>query len=298
MQAGAAAGGFVSVPERVEGAKRRARSETFFDHFSQARLFFRSQSDPEKEHIVQALRFELGKVERRAIRERMVGMLSYVEPELAARVASGLGIPVPVRLDGPLNQSIPADGNVAEHQPMEPPARTSDSPALSMVRTKIASVRTRRVAVLAGDGVDGDDVRAVREALTREGAKGLIVAPRLGELATASGSPLRADFSFATAGSSVLFDAVYVPGGDASVDALAREPRVPRFLEEAYGHAKAIGATGAGRRLLDVARLPGAGKDAAGVVLAERADAGFQRALLSAVAAHRHFEREERPTAG
>ena len=95
MQAKAAQGGFVSHAEKMDGHKVRARSDSFFDHFSQATLFYNSQSKPEKDHIVRALRFELGKVEVPAIRERMVGILGMVDKELAGKVALGLGIAVP-----------------------------------------------------------------------------------------------------------------------------------------------------------------------------------------------------------
>jgi len=106
MQAKENAGGFVSYAEKIDGEKVRGRSEKFFDHFSQARLFWSSQSAPEKAHIVNALRFELGKVEVIAIRERMVGMLAQVDKTLADRVAQGLGLHVPAKLDSHLNHSV------------------------------------------------------------------------------------------------------------------------------------------------------------------------------------------------
>src|SRR5687767_7455112 len=108
MQAMQAAGGFVSFPEPAQGVKVRGRTEKFHDHFSQAALFFNSQSQPEKDHMVEALRFELGKVERPQIRERMIGMLNRVDATLAARVAEGLGLPANPPVALPLNRSIPA----------------------------------------------------------------------------------------------------------------------------------------------------------------------------------------------
>ncbi|MGH8065042.1 MAG: catalase, partial [Candidatus Entotheonellia bacterium] len=117
MQAKADMGGFVSYAEKLEGYKVRARSASFFDHFSQAALFWNSQSDPEKEHLVQAFCFELGKVEVPDIRKRMVGMLAHVDDTLANRVAQGLGLSVPTKLDKPLNMSVPADGDVKQFQP-------------------------------------------------------------------------------------------------------------------------------------------------------------------------------------
>ena len=109
--AGGTARGRVRQLPRAHRCRRRSACgrEKFFDHFSQATLFWNSQSDPEKEHIVQAFRFELGKLEVPAIRERMVGLLAQVDHELASRVAQGLGLSVPARLDGPLNRSVPAD---------------------------------------------------------------------------------------------------------------------------------------------------------------------------------------------
>ena len=79
MQAKADMGGFVSYAEKMTGQKCESEVESFFDHFSQAALFWNSQSDPEQTHIVKAFRFELGKVEVPAIRERMVGMLAQVD---------------------------------------------------------------------------------------------------------------------------------------------------------------------------------------------------------------------------
>jgi catalase len=129
MQARSAAAGFVTFPETVGGTKVRARSEKFFDHFSQASLFYRSQSPPERSHIVEAFRFELGKVERLPIRKRMVGLLRLVDEELASRVADGLGFDELPPIESPINQSIPADGDPARFQPILPKGRkTSESP--------------------------------------------------------------------------------------------------------------------------------------------------------------------------
>ena len=104
----------MGLPVTRKGSTRRKireRSASFFDHFSQATLFFNSQSEPEQNHIIRALRFELGKVETPAIRERMLFLLAQVDKTLANRVAEGLGATVPAKLDKPMNMSIPADGD-------------------------------------------------------------------------------------------------------------------------------------------------------------------------------------------
>jgi catalase len=294
FQAGQRAGGFVSYAEKIDGRKVRARGEKFFDHFSQAALFYNSQSDPEKAHIVQALRFELGKVDAVAIRERMLGLLAQVDQALAAKVGEGLGLPVPKKLDGPLNMSVPADGDVKRFQP-KPRARTvSTSPALSMANTVKTDIRTRKIAILAADGVDGGALSGMQKALKAAGAQSKVIAPRLGTLKTAQGHDVKIDWSFLTVGS-VLFDAVFVPGGDRSVKALTAEPRAVEFVAEAFKHCKAIGATGEGRALLQAAGLGTTGGEPTrkGVVIGKDADvSAVAEKFIQAAAQHRHWERE------
>jgi catalase len=302
FQAGQRMGGFVSYAEKIDGRKVRARGEKFFDHFSQAALFYNSQSDPEKAHIVQALRFELGKVDSLAIRERMLGMLAQVDKTLAGRVAEGLGLPVPKKLDGPLNMSVPADGDIKEFQPKPLSRGVGTSPALSMANTVKNGIRTRKIAILAANGVDGGALSGIQKALKAAGAQSKIIAPRLGTLKTAQGHEVKIDCSFLTTGS-VLFDAVFVPGGDQSLETLTAEPRAVEFVAEAYKHCKAIGATGKGLALFQAAgistndreptrkeRKP-SGPD--GVVIGKDADVnGVAEEFIQAVAQHRAWGRE------
>jgi catalase len=297
MQAGAAAGGFVSFPERMQGEKVRGRSEKFFDHFSQATLFWNSQSDPEKDHIVLALRFELGKLETPAIRERMVGMLARVDRTLASRVAAGLGLAGVPSVELPLNHSFPADANPRDYQPRAPRARgrgvVDRSAALSMADTVKDTVRTRKVAVLAADGVDAQSLATVKRLLEAAGAEAKIIAPRLGTLKSSSGKSVPVDFSFLTA-SSVLFDGVYVPGGKGSIDALKQERDALEFAGEAYRHLKTVAATGAGSDFLRA--CPGiksaADNPSQGVLIGEDTKAAsVGKAFIAALGRHRHWNR-------
>jgi catalase len=304
FQAGADMGGFTSYAEKIDASKVRARSEKFFDHFSQATLFYNSQSEVEQDHIVKALRFELGKVETPAIRERMVYVLAQIDKTLASRVAEGLGIKVPTKIDGPLNKSIPADGNPKKFQPKPNNKEMGTSPALSMENTIKNSVKTRKVAVLAADGFDDAALATVKKALTNAGAQAKIVAPRLGFLKGTSGEEVKIDFSFLTA-SSVLFDAVYVPGGEKSVAALKLEPDAIHFVNEAYKHCKAVAATGAGADLLRAsyirmgsddgtgANKPAAPKDEAVVVGGDEQARKVADAFIKAIANHRNWAREK-----
>jgi catalase len=303
FQAGRDLGGFTSYTERIDASKVRARSSSFFDHFSQAALFYRSQSVPEQNHIVKALRFELGKLEIPAIRERMIGLLTQVDQTLAARVAEGLGIKLPIDIAGPLNHSIPADGKVEEYQPTRAKKSIETSPALSMANTAKDSIKTRKVAFLVADGFDDAAVLKMAKALKAAGAMGKIVAPHGGTIRGAKGTELTVDFSFLTT-SSVLFDAVYVPGGQASVAALLKNADATHFINEAFKHCKTIAATGEGAELLAVTYVgaefkneegvsnPQAGADP-GLIVSKAGDArNVANDFIAAIALHRHWDRE------
>jgi len=303
MQAGVHMGGFRSYAESLDGQKVRARSASFFDHFSQATLFYNSQSEPEKAHIVNALRFELGKVETAAIRERMVYLLSQVDQDLASGVAEGLGIRVPAQLDAPLNLSVPADRNVEQYQPKRVTQAVSSSRALSMAHAIKDTIKTRKIAVLAADGFDDTALTTVQQALTQAGGQVKVIAPRHGVLRGAHGNEVPVDFSLLTS-ASVLFDAVYVPGGDMSIAALLHEADAIHFVREAYKHCKAIAATGAGVELLRAAHLGAESLDGIntngrqviadeGVVIGQetRTD-NVAAAFITAIAQHRHWGRE------
>jgi catalase len=299
FQAGMDMGGFTSYAERIDAHKVRARSASFFDHFSQATLFYNSQSEPERDHIVRALRFELGKVETPAIRERMLGLLNQVAETLATRVAEGLGLQVPAKLDKPLNMSVPADGDPKKFQPKHVAQAIESSPALSMANTPKDTIKTRKIAFLVADGFDDAALATMKKTLMTAGAMALTVAPRLGILRGANGETVKADFSFLT-GASVLFDAVYVPGGDASVEVLKREPEATDFVNEAYKHCKPIAGTGAGVGLLALAL--GQGFTEADItdeqgnegVITSRAGqiSKVATAFVAAISQHRFWERE------
>jgi catalase len=291
-------GGFQSYAEKIDARKVRERSESFFDHFSQARLFFLSQSPPEQDHMIDALRFELGKVGTPAVRERMVFMLAQVDRTLAGRVAEGLGMAVPKTIDGPLNQGVPADADPAKYQPRPARKNVGTSPALSMAGTVKDTIKTRKIAFLAADGF-GADLAAMKKELTKAGAQVKIVAPHGGSLQGAGGEELAVDFSLLTT-ASVLFDAVYVAGGDQSAAALRRDAKALHFVNEAYKHCKAIAATGAGVDLLEASylgTLKGAGEAAgadAGVIAGRDAKVGsVAKAFIQAIAQHRHWSREK-----
>jgi len=282
-------GGFHTYEERIDAKKVRARSESFRDHFSQATLFYNSQSEAEKNHIIRALRFELGKVEIVAIRERMLGLLSQVDTELAEKVAAGLGLQVPAKPEEPMNRSFGADTDPQSVQPVKVESSVEKSAALSMENTFKDSIKTRKIAALIADGFNDKELEAMKKALKAEGAMLKTVAPRLGAIKSADGKELTADYSFLTT-ASVLFDAVYVPGGAASVETLGGEADAYQFVDEAYRHCKAIAATGEGIAFVGDTF---AGKtEADEAVILENDAAKAAQNFIKAIAKHRNWNRE------
>ena len=245
FQSGMKAGGFVSFPQETVGTKIRDRSESFLDHFSQATLFYNSQTDAEKQHIAAAFEFELAKCDTPAVRERMVGVLQHVDRDLAKAVATELGIAFPVKIEGNLNMQLPADAKASSYQPKKNTAGASESPALSIAKNLKPGIASRKVAVLVADGFDAAAVDACVKSLNKEGAHAKIVSPRAGVVTAEDGTELQVDYRLRTVGS-VLFDALYVPGGKKSIAALLKEAPAALFVNETYMHLKAIAATGEG----------------------------------------------------
>ena len=240
-------GGFVSYPEQVSGPKVRQRSESFGDYYGQARLFWNSMTPPEKEHIVKALQFELSKVETREVRLRMLGHLQKINGVLAAQVGAALGENTGAAMPGGTTDSAAETHVLAgAASPTTASGGVQQSKPLSMEGQPV-SARGRKVAILAAAGVDAGQVQALQQALKAQGAQSDVVGPHLGAL---SGS-VAANKTFANT-SSVLYDAVFVPGGHGAAN-LVQQGDARAFVAEAYKHAKAIGASGEGVGLLKAA---------------------------------------------
>jgi catalase len=298
FQAKWAEGGFASYAEKIDAKKVRERSRSFFDHFSQATLFYNSQSEPEKEHIVKAFSFELGKVETVAIRQRMLGILSQVDKGLATQVAYNLGLKV-LKPEQPINHSIPADGNPKKFQPVKAESSLEKSAALSMANTIKDSIKSRKIAILAADGVNAQAVMNMKNALLSAGAMGEVIAPRLGSIVAEDNTEIPVDKSLLTV-ASVLYDAVYVPGGTNSVATVAGSPDAVHFLNEAYRHCKAIALDAQATQVLEetyfgkrLPHSPGAEsiQQAEGIVIDSNGKR-LAQAFIKAIAQHRFWERE------
>jgi catalase len=286
FQAKFAEGGFTSYDERIDAKKVRARSKSFFDHFSQATLFYNSQSEAEQKHIINALRFELGKVEVPAIRERMVGMLTHIDKTLAFEVAAGLGIAKLKEPEHPLNHSIPADGDPKKFEPTKVKSTLERSEALSMANTKKDTIKSRKIAILAANGVDGTTLNKMKTELEAQEAKAKIIAPVAGFITDSQGNQIMVDHAIFTT-SSVLFDAVYIPGGEKSIGTLKKNAEFIRFVQEAYKHCKAIAIDNEAAELSPIDEQQNDQVVSSGVIVN-----GNIQEFIAAIANHRFWERE------
>ena len=298
FQAGAAQG-FVSVPARLQAqedhVKVRAKPEKFADHYTQAALFYNSQTPVEQAHIAAAFRFELSKVTVPAVRERMVSSLRNASEPLAQKVAQGLGM---TTLPAPMPLAIP--------KPAKP--EVTASPALSLTaRPGDGSIAGRKVAVLVAPGVAGAVIDQLQAALAAEGAVPRLVGPHIGAVATAEGQLVDADASLENE-PGFLFDALVLPDGEDAVAALAGDGHTMEFIKDQYRHCKTILALGASARLLEQAGIgaaPGAavkGRKGApadpGLLVEASGDVTAALArFIKAMGRHRHYERETDPPA-
>jgi catalase len=270
-------GGYVHVPREVHGAKVRERGPD--DEYAQARLFWRSVTDFERDHLVDAYTFELGKVDVPAVVERMVSRLELVDAELAARVSFGLGLESPVVIDDAA-KAASADEDVPD-----PTGGIEASPALAMITEDEYPVDGRVVQILADDGADMAGIQTVQEALMAAGVTVHVVATHKGAI-TANGRTaikLPVDRSFHTA-SSVEADAIVI----AARSGLTGSPSVISYVQTAYRHFKPIAAWGDGADLLTAA---GVDVDAPGVTVRERPTKAIPDGILLALSQHRMWER-------
>ncbi|WP_054884372.1 catalase HPII [Pseudomonas sp. NBRC 111130] len=258
-------GGFESYQERIDAHKIRQRSESFGDHFSQARLFFQSMSPTEQQHIIKAYSFELGKVEREHIRARQVNeILANIDLKLAAAVAANLGLPAPQA------GTVQVKGS-----------QLAKSPALSqMNHPGVVGIKGRKIAVLVADGVDGSSVDKLVKALEAKSARPMLLGPTSAPVKAADGKALAVGASMEGM-PSIMFDGVVVPKG---VDkALASSGLAKHFLLEGYKHLKAMVLT---KDLADSLGL----KEDRGLLLGDEQSA--VDAFVKAVEGHRVWERE------
>ncbi|MFI8378198.1 catalase [Leeuwenhoekiella sp. NPDC079379] len=279
-------GGFTSYEERIDARKIRSRSDSFSDHFSQPALFYRSLATWEKEHVADAYTFELGKCEHQYIKERMLWLINQIDTDLAEKVADGLGLEIPKEIEQPINQAIGADAEVENFQPKAKKEYLKEDKALSQANTKFESIATRQIAVLAADGFSMKDFKPYKDALEKGGAMVKIIAPHGGKIMCDEQMEHKVAAAIMTT-ESVLFDAVFVPGGKKSIDSLLKTGKYGKFISEAFKHCKAIAVCNEGEDLIKNSYIKDYKDDKAVFVNAKPED------FVKAIAQHRNWDRME-----
>ena len=206
------------------GGKLRIRPDSFADHYSQARQFYRSMSAPEQRHIQQAFSFEFAKIEAEAVRNRMLGHLHLVDESLAHAVEANLGV----------------EGKATKIKPFREPIELAQSPALSMLKTFKPMLLGRKVGVIVSDGFDSDKLQALRAAVEDAGGEVAVIGPKIGEVKSKKGPALKPDMALSGA-PSVFFDAVALLAPAEGIAMLVKNAAAVDWLRDAYGHLKVIG---------------------------------------------------------
>ncbi|KAK9721893.1 hypothetical protein K7432_003076 [Basidiobolus ranarum] len=266
-------GGYHSYRERVDGPKERGTAPSFLDYYSQTQLFYNSLTKAEQQQLVDAARFELGKTKSQSIRNKMIELINNVDHDLARRIAIAIGVEPPTTVTNP-NKGKTTTGLSIEEYPK-------------------TDIKTRTVAILVADGVDNSQVESIYQSLKAKGAYPDIVAPYIGRVQNLD---MMSNNTYVTT-SSVLYDAIYVPGGRKSVDILLSQNSAYQydepidFIREAYRHGKPIAASGEGIELIKRAGIPfnnqGPGvNEFKGVITSENSNANnlnepFAKAILT-----------------
>jgi catalase len=277
--------GFRSFPQPIADDKVRGKPEKFADHYTQASLFWRSQSPIEKAHIIRGFRFELSKVQVPAIRERALSMIANVDSELVQAVAQGLGLAVPKAMQKVLEKIALPEVEV--------------SPPLSLFALPgDGRIATRHIAILVADGVEGSSLEKLSQALTKLGAVVRYVGARLGSVSTIEDGMIEVDATLEST-PAVLYDAVIVPAGKTAAETLGNIGQAPEFLKDQYRHCKPMLVLGEGLDLLQNAEIPSvlaSGEPDPGLIVCPE---GLEKDTIAnfaaAIAKHRHFERAMDP---
>ncbi|EAP6282373.1 catalase HPII, partial [Salmonella enterica subsp. enterica serovar Pomona] len=265
-------GGFESYQERVDGNKIRERSPSFGEYYAHPRLFWLSQTPIEQQHIIDAFSFELGKVARAYIRERVVDQLAHIDVTLAEGVAHNLGFAL-----------------THEQTQIAPPPDVNGlkkDPALSLYAVPDGDVKGRVVAILLNDKVNAADLLTILQALKAKGVHAKLLYSRMGEVTADDGSTLTIAATFAGA-PSLTVDAVIVPCGNIADIESCGDARY--YLLEAYKHLKPIALAGDARRFKALLNIDSQGEE--GLVEADNVDHHFMDTLLTLMAAHRVWSR-------
>lgn len=276
--------GFESHQEPINAEKVRQRSSSFADHFTQARLFFKSQKPHEQQHIINAISFELSKVNDAKIRERMVAILQQIDATLAKEVGTNLSIVPPKNLDELTLKFARQNHSEYPITPKKPEVETSEALSMNVKKGK-GTIATRKVAFLLNQGTTKQSVDTLEKELRKQGAEAVLIAPKVGTFTFSDGETTEIQKTYTTE-ASVCYDAVYTPGGDVA-KALMNTPEYFQFINEAYRHCKVLAFAAGTETVLSKSFIE---KDN-GIVL-ENEDRDWKNTMIEVMKMHRVWERE------
>src|SRR5699024_3122304 len=234
-------GGYAHYPEKVTGHKTRERpSQSFYDYFSQPRLFWNSMSPVEKQHIVETFNYHLAYVKSKSVRQQVVDMFANVDKAMATAIAENIGVNPPK----------------GSHVPV-----TASSPVLSEANTPHYAY-TQKVGILISDGFNGAEVRHVMDILKQNGVFIDVISENLGAVTGSDGTTIEVNKTF-VATYPVLYDSIYVVGGKVEHDAAFKQ-NVMHFVSQAYKYYKPIGIATTGEPFIKISEQ----NNCAGVVFA------------------------------
>ena len=293
---------FVSYNERISAQKVRARSSSFGDHISQAKLFFDSQSPGEQTHIKNAFSFELSKVKNEGVRNRMINLLTFVNLDMAKEVAKNVGAQVPTKPTLPPSPAQPDNNIVPDNLSLEA-AKEDDvnlkpkvklpakSKALGIVENNPRLVATRKIALLVTDATDKTAIDLTKAGLKKAGVTAEVVKPMLTNQKNNEGLDTEAALSSTP---SHAYDGVIVFTETKDYDNPKDKGAALRFVGQAYKHCKTIGAFGKAQSLVQQALFDTDLEQDDGVVLAKnKLGSKDVDAFIEALKEHRHWDREE-----
>lgn len=217
-------GGFVSHAEKIEGIKQRLSSAKFKEHYHQAQMFYNSVSEIERMHMMKAYSFELDHCDDPIVYERMVERIAMIDLSLAQSVAENVGAETPQKALKENKGQKTINVSQLDFMPEKP------------------TIASRRIAILIGDGFDHASYQGMKAAITAAGALPFTIGTKRQPVKSATGETVKPDHSFPGM-RSTLFDATYLPGGS-HIGALSKLGNARFWITEAFGHLKAIAASG------------------------------------------------------
>ena len=221
-------GGYHEFAQKVHGMKLRTRAPKFQEHYNQTELFYNSLSPVEKKHLIDAISFELSHCDDPLVYKNAIPQLNEIDHEVAKAVAINVGGDIPPAPQRKSHKKRSIKISQVEFMPEKP------------------LIKSRRIAILVGDGFERDAVEEIRAAMKLGSASTFIIGPRRGKVTGATETTsLVADHHF-EGQRSTLFDALFIAPGVKSAEMLKKDGRVIHWVREAFGHCKPIGAVGEG----------------------------------------------------